>query len=166
MVGVWLLSQYMSNGVGMEIRLVELGPGRGTLMDDILRVSSALFLLFHYFAVAEAALAWRDMALAAWRPSAHDRVAHHTVCFRYATSRTGCPWITHNIISVFFSCSNCCVYFSVSRPYPNSLPPARSSNKCTLSKLHPPFAPFKKKSSSVGPQNPTHITRQSHGMSQ
>jgi len=38
LVGVWLLSQWMKAGQSRNIRLVELGPGRGTLMDDILRV--------------------------------------------------------------------------------------------------------------------------------
>ncbi|OCH86620.1 DUF185-domain-containing protein [Obba rivulosa] len=38
LVGVWFLSQWMLHGKSREIRLVELGPGRGTLMSDILRV--------------------------------------------------------------------------------------------------------------------------------
>jgi hypothetical protein len=37
-VGIWLLSQYLNSGAKHDIQLVELGPGRGTLMDDILRV--------------------------------------------------------------------------------------------------------------------------------
>ncbi|KAH9928430.1 S-adenosyl-L-methionine-dependent methyltransferase [Amylocystis lapponica] len=40
LVGVWLLSQWMAAGNARKIRLVELGPGRGTLMQDILRVIS------------------------------------------------------------------------------------------------------------------------------
>ncbi|TFY51126.1 hypothetical protein EVG20_g11153 [Dentipellis fragilis] len=42
LVGIWLLSQYISVAQGQDIRLVELGPGRGTLMDDILRTLSQL----------------------------------------------------------------------------------------------------------------------------
>lgn len=38
LVGIWLLSQWMKAGGSRKIRLVELGPGHGTLMDDILRV--------------------------------------------------------------------------------------------------------------------------------
>lgn len=38
LVGIWLMSQWMSAGRPPAIRLIELGPGRGTLMDDILRV--------------------------------------------------------------------------------------------------------------------------------
>ncbi|KAI0322135.1 S-adenosyl-L-methionine-dependent methyltransferase [Amylostereum chailletii] len=37
LLGIWLLSQYMLSAQGQEIELVELGPGRGTLMDDVLR---------------------------------------------------------------------------------------------------------------------------------
>jgi SAM-dependent MidA family methyltransferase len=38
LVGIWLLSQWLKAGQSRKIRLVELGPGRGTFMDDILRV--------------------------------------------------------------------------------------------------------------------------------
>ncbi|KAH9831576.1 DUF185-domain-containing protein [Rhodofomes roseus] len=40
LVGVWLLSQWLYAGNSRKLRLVELGPGRGTLMQDILRVLS------------------------------------------------------------------------------------------------------------------------------
>ncbi|KAF5372745.1 hypothetical protein D9615_010093 [Tricholomella constricta] len=40
LVGIWLLSQWQSAGMPPAIRLIELGPGRGTLMEDILRVIS------------------------------------------------------------------------------------------------------------------------------
>ncbi|KAI9061060.1 DUF185-domain-containing protein [Trametes sanguinea] len=40
LLAVWLLSQWMYAGAGREIRLLELGPGRGTLMHDVLRVFS------------------------------------------------------------------------------------------------------------------------------
>lgn len=42
LVGVWLLSQWENAGRPAAIRLVELGPGRGTLMDDVLRVISRI----------------------------------------------------------------------------------------------------------------------------
>ncbi|KAF8150719.1 DUF185-domain-containing protein [Crassisporium funariophilum] len=42
LVGIWLLSQWANSGKKHPFRLVELGPGRGTLMDDILRVTSQL----------------------------------------------------------------------------------------------------------------------------
>ena len=39
MIGVWLISAWKSLGSPSKIRLVELGPGKGTLMNDILRVA-------------------------------------------------------------------------------------------------------------------------------
>jgi hypothetical protein len=40
LVAIWLLTRYIAAGNPPRVRLVELGPGRGTLMDDILRVSA------------------------------------------------------------------------------------------------------------------------------
>ncbi|KAI0289315.1 S-adenosyl-L-methionine-dependent methyltransferase [Multifurca ochricompacta] len=42
LLGIWLLSHYLTTGAKHDIQLVELGPGRGTLMDDILRTLSQL----------------------------------------------------------------------------------------------------------------------------
>ncbi len=39
MVGLWLLQAWADQGSPKNPRLVELGPGRGTLMADILRVA-------------------------------------------------------------------------------------------------------------------------------
>lgn len=39
LVGVWLLSRWLEDGKPSKVQLVELGPGRGTLMDDILRAT-------------------------------------------------------------------------------------------------------------------------------
>lgn len=41
MVGIWALSTWMSLGSPKRLRLVEMGPGRGTLMADLLRGVSA-----------------------------------------------------------------------------------------------------------------------------
>lgn len=40
MIAIWMLSTWKSLGCPKAISLVELGPGKGTLMKDILRVSS------------------------------------------------------------------------------------------------------------------------------
>ncbi|KAI0072761.1 DUF185-domain-containing protein [Panus rudis PR-1116 ss-1] len=39
-IGIWFLSQYLLTFDSRPIRIVELGPGRGTLMADVLRVFS------------------------------------------------------------------------------------------------------------------------------
>ncbi|NP_001085543.1 protein arginine methyltransferase NDUFAF7, mitochondrial precursor [Xenopus laevis] len=40
LLGVWCISEWVSAGKPKAIQLVELGPGRGTLTDDLLRVFS------------------------------------------------------------------------------------------------------------------------------
>ncbi|KAK9474034.1 S-adenosyl-L-methionine-dependent methyltransferase [Dipodascopsis tothii] len=46
LVGVWVLAEWMAQGSAKQIRLVELGPGRGTLMNDLLRAARS-FAPFH-----------------------------------------------------------------------------------------------------------------------
>ncbi|GBG27371.1 Protein arginine methyltransferase NDUFAF7, mitochondrial [Hondaea fermentalgiana] len=41
LIGVWCVSQWMAMGSPESVRLVELGPGRGTLMSDLLRAVSS-----------------------------------------------------------------------------------------------------------------------------
>jgi SAM-dependent MidA family methyltransferase len=40
LIGVWCATAYRAIGAPAEINLIELGPGRGTLMEDILRAAS------------------------------------------------------------------------------------------------------------------------------
>ena len=47
-MGIWLLSQYLNSGAKHDIQLVELGPGRGTLMDDVLRVRYSFYMSVHF----------------------------------------------------------------------------------------------------------------------
>lgn len=39
MVGIWIVAEWMAQAKKKDaVQLIELGPGRGTLMDDVLRV--------------------------------------------------------------------------------------------------------------------------------
>lgn len=44
-MAIYYLTRWMSSA-GKKVRLVELGPGRGTLMDDMLRASHVTLLQF------------------------------------------------------------------------------------------------------------------------
>ena len=40
LVGIWFVAEWIAQGRQSEgVELIEVGPGRGTLMDDIVRVS-------------------------------------------------------------------------------------------------------------------------------
>lgn len=40
LIGIWFIAEWISQGrPGHGVQLIEVGPGRGTLMDDMLRVS-------------------------------------------------------------------------------------------------------------------------------
>lgn len=40
MIGVWCVAYWKEMGCPESVRLVELGPGKGTLMADVLRAAS------------------------------------------------------------------------------------------------------------------------------
>lgn len=42
LLGIWIVTEWMAQGQRSKgVQLIELGPGRGTLMDDVLRVRRA-----------------------------------------------------------------------------------------------------------------------------
>ena len=41
LLAVWYVTQWQAQGMPKRARIIELGPGRGTLMDDMLRVSDS-----------------------------------------------------------------------------------------------------------------------------
>ena len=48
MLGVWCVNEWNNLCAGQSVQLVELGPGRGTLAEDLLRVSSLCNKSYHH----------------------------------------------------------------------------------------------------------------------
>ncbi|KAI8936797.1 hypothetical protein NX059_006040 [Plenodomus lindquistii] len=42
LVGIWLYAEWLAQGRKDKVQIIEVGPGRGTLMDDVLRTISSL----------------------------------------------------------------------------------------------------------------------------
>lgn len=42
LIGVWIISEWMGAGQPKQLQLVELGPGRGSLSSDVLRVRAVI----------------------------------------------------------------------------------------------------------------------------
>jgi SAM-dependent MidA family methyltransferase len=38
LIGIWLYAEWLAQGTKDKVQIIEVGPGRGTLMDDVLRV--------------------------------------------------------------------------------------------------------------------------------
>ena len=78
LVGAWLAERWLAMGRPAGVRLVELGPGRGTLMADALRATRGVpgfhaALDLHLVEINEQLRALQGQALAAYRPTWHAR---------------------------------------------------------------------------------------------
>jgi NADH dehydrogenase [ubiquinone] 1 alpha subcomplex assembly factor 7 len=78
MIGAWLAERWHAMGQPSSVRLVELGPGRGTLMADALRATRGVpglhaALDLHLIDTNETLRAQQAAALAAFKPSWHER---------------------------------------------------------------------------------------------
>ena len=78
MIGAWLAERWLAMGRPSPVRLVELGPGRGTLMADALRATRGVpgfhaALDLHLVETNETLRAQQATALAATKPAWHER---------------------------------------------------------------------------------------------
>ena len=79
LVGAWLAERWLAIGRPDPVRLVELGPGRGTLMADALRATRGVpgfhaATDLHLVEINEPLRALQAQALAAYRPTWHQRL--------------------------------------------------------------------------------------------
>jgi NADH dehydrogenase [ubiquinone] 1 alpha subcomplex assembly factor 7 len=79
LVGAWLAERWLSMGAPRPVRLVELGPGRGTLMADALRATRGVpgfhaNLELHLVEISATLKERQGLALAPFRPTWHERL--------------------------------------------------------------------------------------------
>jgi NADH dehydrogenase [ubiquinone] 1 alpha subcomplex assembly factor 7 len=79
LVGAWLAERWQAIGSPGRVRLVELGPGRGTLMADALRATRAVpgfhaALDLHLVEISTPLRAAQEIALGRFRPHWHERI--------------------------------------------------------------------------------------------
>ncbi len=80
LIGIWCADQWMKMGSPAKIRLVELGPGRGTLMADLLRATKSMpgfhaALTLHMVETSPALRQKQAQALEGYAPQWHDSFA-------------------------------------------------------------------------------------------
>src|SRR6185369_6708538 len=78
LLGAWLAERWLAMGCPSGVRLVELGPGRGTLMADALRAVRGVpgfhaAIDLHLVEINEQLRALQGQALAAYKPAWHAR---------------------------------------------------------------------------------------------
>jgi NADH dehydrogenase [ubiquinone] 1 alpha subcomplex assembly factor 7 len=80
LIGAWLIDCWIQAGRPPKVNLVELGPGRGTLMADALRIGGQMpdwlnAVELHLVEINPALRALQDKALSRYRPRWHDTLA-------------------------------------------------------------------------------------------
>ena len=78
LLGAWLAERWLAMGQPAPVQLVELGPGRAVLMADALRATRDVpgfhrAIGLHLVDISDALRAAQHAALAAWRPTWHER---------------------------------------------------------------------------------------------
>ncbi|SJZ88394.1 NADH dehydrogenase [ubiquinone] 1 alpha subcomplex assembly factor 7 [Enhydrobacter aerosaccus] len=79
LLGAWLAERWYAIGRPAPVRLIELGPGRGTLMADALRATRGVpgfhaAVDLHLVDINQPLRAAQEAALGAYRPHWHDRI--------------------------------------------------------------------------------------------
>lgn len=79
MIGAWFVDVWLQMGQPQNVQLIELGPGRGTLMADIMRTMSAWpelkeAVTIHLVEQSPQLRQAQAQALKAYKPTWHDRI--------------------------------------------------------------------------------------------
>ncbi|KAK8108562.1 hypothetical protein PG984_014363 [Apiospora sp. TS-2023a] len=86
LIGIWFVAEWMSQGRPKQgVELIEVGPGRGTLMDDILRtirnfkdMASAIDAVYMVEASAELRTAQKNLLCGEGAQSTESKAGHHS----------------------------------------------------------------------------------------
>lgn len=91
LIGIWFVAEWMSQGRPKSgIELIEVGPGRGTLMDDILRtisnfkeMANAIDVVYMVEASSELRVTQKNLLCGQDRHMTESKSGYHSTC-RYA----------------------------------------------------------------------------------
>ncbi|KAK3898191.1 putative S-adenosyl-L-methionine-dependent methyltransferase-domain-containing protein [Staphylotrichum tortipilum] len=86
--GIWFVTEWMAQGSPTRgVELIEVGPGRGTLMDDMLRtiqrfrvLADAIDAIYMVEASPELRLAQKNLLCGEDAPMTESKVGYHSVC--------------------------------------------------------------------------------------
>uniref|UniRef100_A0A8C5ECE6 Protein arginine methyltransferase NDUFAF7 n=1 Tax=Gouania willdenowi TaxID=441366 RepID=A0A8C5ECE6_GOUWI len=96
LIGVWIVTEWISAGRPKRLQLVELGPGKGSLAEDVLRVLGQLRSVLSHCSVSlhlvEVSPALSGLqALRLTGGSAQENQNHHDPVYRQGLTSTGLP---------------------------------------------------------------------------
>lgn len=88
LIGIWFVAEWLAQGRPKKgVELIEVGPGRGTLMDDILRtmrhfkdMASAIDAIYMVEASPELRVAQKNLLCGDDAPMTESKVGYHSVC--------------------------------------------------------------------------------------
>ncbi|KAK3296242.1 putative S-adenosyl-L-methionine-dependent methyltransferase-domain-containing protein [Chaetomium fimeti] len=86
--GIWYVTEWMAQGrPGKGVELIEVGPGRGTLMDDMLRtiqrfpaMANSIDAIYMVEASPELRVAQKNLLCGEDAPMTESKVGYHSVC--------------------------------------------------------------------------------------
>jgi len=88
LIGVWFVAEWLTQGRQSQgVELIEVGPGRGTLMDDMLRtihrfpaMANSIDAIYMVEASAELRAAQKNLLCGPDAPMTESKVGYHSVC--------------------------------------------------------------------------------------
>lgn len=88
LVGIWFVAEWISQGrPDRGVELIEVGPGRGTMMDDMLRtiqsfpdMAHAIDAIYMVEASAKLRVAQKNLLCGEDAPMTESKVGYHSIC--------------------------------------------------------------------------------------